>query len=359
MIGARLKLARTAAGLSLRSLAAAINHHVTPQAIGKYERSEAMPRSGVLNALADALRTSVDYLLGAPDLVLQDLEFRKNAFTAKSAEAKVEATVLIKLERYLALEDILGLSSLRWDQPRDAPYPVLNDPVEADRAADALRHHWGLGHEPIPNVVELLEERGVKIFSFPLGNIGGLAARARRPGRPHVPLVVVNAIDWGERQRFTIAHELGHIVLEVSRRLKAERVAHRFAGAFLMPAEAMWLEVGKHRTAICLGELLALKHLFGVSIQALTHRCSDLGIISQATYRALFDEFERLGWRAPPYEEYGAMVGDRPMRFNRLCLRALAEGAISESKAAELLDIPMDLVDHYMRGTQPASATTE
>ena len=359
MIGIRLKLARRAAGLSLRDLASAIDHKVTPQAIGKYERNEAMPGSGVLIALADGLRTSVDYLLGDPDLVLRDLEFRKNAFTAKRGEAQVEAVVLAKLERYLALEDMLELSSKQWDEPRDAPYPVLHDPVEADRAADALRHHWGLGREPIPNLVELLEERGVKIYSLPLGNIGGLAAWARRLGRPHVPLVVVNANDWGERQRFTIAHELGHTLLVVSSSLNAERVAHRFAGAFLMPAEAMWLEVGKHRTAICLGELLALKHRFGVSIQALTHRCMDLGIISQATYRAMFDEFERLGWRSPPYEEYGAMVGEQPNRFHRLCLRALAEGAITESKAAELLDIPIGHVDQYMRGTPPASVTAQ
>lgn len=359
MIGARLKLARTAAGLSLRNLAQAIDHYVSPQAIGKYERNEAMPRIGVLNALADALHTSVEYLLGDPDLVLQDLEFRKNAWTGKSAEAQVEAAALVMLERYIALEDLLDLASVQWDEPRDAPYPVLNNPVEADRAADALRHHWGFGQEPIPNVVELLEERGIKIFSLPLGKIGGLAAWARRPGRPHVPLVVVNANDWGERQRFTIAHELGHIVLVVSHSLNAERVAHRFAGAFLMPAEAMWLEVGKRRTSICIGELLALKQVFGVSIQALTHRCSDLGIISQATYCGLFDEFDRLGWRSPPYEEHGAIASDRPTRFNRLCLRALAEGAITESKAAELLDIPIDQVDHYMCGTPLDSGSSK
>ena len=356
MIGVRLKLARRAAGLSLRALATAINHRVTAQAIGKYERNEGMPRSGVLIALADALRTSVDYLLGDPDLVLEDLEFRKNAFTTKRGEAQVEATVLAHLERYLAIEEILRLPSAHWDGPRDAPYPVQRDPIEADRAADALRHHWGLGHEPIPNLVELLEERGIKIFAVPLGSVGGLAARAGRPRLPPVPLVVVNAQDWGESQRFTIAHELGHILLAVARGLNAERVAHRFAGAFLMPAEALWLEVGKHRSAIPLGELLALKHVFGVSIQALTHRCRDLCIIGPATYRALFNEFDRLGWRTPPYEEYGSMSGEQPSRFNRLCLRALAEGAISESKAAELLDIGIVEVDEYMRGTLPALA---
>ena len=123
-----------------------------------------------------------------------------------------------------------------------------------------------------------------------------------------------------------------------------------------MPAEAMWLEVGKHRSAIALGELLALKHVFGVSIQALTHRCRDLDIINKATYRALFNEFDRLGWRTEPFEEYGAMPGELPNRFNRLCLRALAEGAISESKAAELLGVGIADVDDYMRGTQPSTA---
>ncbi len=89
MIGLRLKLARRAAGLSLRALAAAINHRVSAQAIGKYERNEAtLPGSGVLIALADALRTSVDYLLGDPDLVLEDLEFRKNAFTTKRGDCR-------------------------------------------------------------------------------------------------------------------------------------------------------------------------------------------------------------------------------------------------------------------------------
>ena len=81
------------------------------------------------------------------------------------------------------------------------------------------------------------------MFAVPLDTVGGRAARARRPGLRPVPVVVVNADDRGERQRFTIAREFGHIVLNVSRGLDAERVAHRFARAFLMPAEALGLEV--------------------------------------------------------------------------------------------------------------------
>ncbi len=121
-----------------------------------------------------------------------------------------------------------------------------------------------------------------------------------------------------------------------------------------MPAEALRLEVGKRRSGGGLGELLALKRVFGVSVQALTHRCRDLDIIGAATYRALFNEFGRLGWRSLPFQEYGAMAGGLPNRFGRLCLRALAEGAISEWKVAELLTIGIGGVDDYMRGVLPS-----
>ena len=77
MIGQRLKLARMAAGLSLRELDARIGNLVTAQAIGKYERNEAVPRSGVLIALADALGVSVEYLVGEQDMALDGVEFRK------------------------------------------------------------------------------------------------------------------------------------------------------------------------------------------------------------------------------------------------------------------------------------------
>jgi transcriptional regulator with XRE-family HTH domain len=64
MIGKRLKLARAAAGLSLRELAERIGNRVSAQQIGKYERDEDVPSSGVLIALGHALGVSVDYLVG-------------------------------------------------------------------------------------------------------------------------------------------------------------------------------------------------------------------------------------------------------------------------------------------------------
>ena len=74
MIGNRIKLARGAAGLSLRALESRIGGRVTAHAIGNYERNESVPSSGVLIALAKALGVSVEYLTSDQDLVLEAVE---------------------------------------------------------------------------------------------------------------------------------------------------------------------------------------------------------------------------------------------------------------------------------------------
>src|SRR6266852_1398105 len=118
MIGKRLKLARAASGLSLRDLAERIDNRVSAQQIGKYERDEDVPGSGVLIALSHALGVSVDYLVGDQEMVLEGVEFRKKQ------QAQIQAKALHLIERYLMVEEILGLPSAAWDKPREAPFPV-------------------------------------------------------------------------------------------------------------------------------------------------------------------------------------------------------------------------------------------
>src|SRR5258708_19404277 len=148
MIGQRLKMARAASGFSLRELEARIDNLVTAQAIGKYERNEDIPSSGVLRALASALKVSEDYLLAADELVLDGVEFRKKEIASKREEAFVEGQTLHLLERYLAIEDALGLASVVWDRPREAPYPV-GAVADAENAAPAAPTPWGLGIDSI------------------------------------------------------------------------------------------------------------------------------------------------------------------------------------------------------------------
>jgi len=340
MLGQRIRLARSAAGLSLRALEARIGNRVSAQAIGKYERNEDVPSSGVLVALSDALGVSLDYLVGEQEMVLEGVEFRKKQISSKKEQSQIVAWALHLIERYLTVEEILGLPSAQWDQPREAPYPV-RELGDAERAARSLREYWDLGIDPIPNLVDLIEDRGIKIVVVDsVENIDALAASVRRPGKSPVRMIVLRRGLHGERQRFSLAHELGHIILEISGDEKlSEKAAHRFAGAFLMPAEVLWSKVGKHRSSIGWSELFALKDLFGASVQAIAYRCADLGIFSAALSQRLFREFSRLGFRTPPDYEPNHLKEEEPRRFERLCYRALAEGALSEAKAAELLGI--------------------
>jgi Zn-dependent peptidase ImmA (M78 family)/DNA-binding XRE family transcriptional regulator len=350
MIGRKLKNARAAAGLSLRDLAARMEGRVTAQAIGKYERDEDMPSSGVLMALARALDVREEYLLSDDDIVLEGVDFRKASKASAKEEAILQAKSVDLLERYIAVEELLKLRSVDWEQPRSAPYPVA-DFRDAEDAARSVREDWGLGNDPLPKLTELLEERGVKILSLDLDHIDGLAAKVRRKDRAaDARVIVIKKSTWSERKRFNLAHELGHMVIAPIGKIDEEKAAHRFAGAFLIPADSLRAEVGASRSTISIGELVALKERFGASIQAIVYRCKDLGIIGQSEFSRQFQVFEKRGWRSFPFEEPGRMEPEleEPRRFERLCYRALTEGVIGESRAAELLDISTRELDRRL-----------
>jgi Zn-dependent peptidase ImmA (M78 family)/transcriptional regulator with XRE-family HTH domain len=354
MIGQRLRLARAAAGLSLRDLAERLDNPVTAQALNKYEHDEMMPGSPVLLSLSRALEVPVSYLLASPEVVLEQVEFRRSDLRARD-RARLEARVVDGVQRYLTVEDVLNVASVDWERPRGAPFPVGELP-EADRAARSMRADWQLGVEPLPNLAEFLEEKGIKVLMerMPAG-VDGLMCRVAWRGRGNVPVIVVNDHKWvsGERQRFTLAHELGHLVLDCAANVPVEKAANRFAGAFLMPAEVLWAEVGKQRDSLSIGELIELKPVFGVSLQMLVYRCRDLRIINDDLYRDLFREFKDKGWRDPPYEEPARIAPERPRRFQRLCLRAIAQKAVSESRGAELLNKSVRELDDWMDGAHP------
>jgi Zn-dependent peptidase ImmA (M78 family) len=108
------------------------------------------------------------------------------------------------------------------------------------------------------------------------------------------------------------------------------------------------VEVGRHRRNIGWAELFDLKILFKTSVQAITYRLKDLGIISENTFIYYFREFNRRGWRKPPYDEPEKIDPEKTKRFERLCYRALAEDCVSESKIAELLELPISEINKLM-----------
>lgn len=340
MFGENLRSARIRAGLSLRDLEQAVGKAVSAQAIGKYERGGMRPSEKNVNALAQALRISKEALYMRHTIEIGKIDFRENSVKHRVDEKQIRASIHDKLVRYIEVEKLLGVSTFDWDKPRQFPFPirVLSD---AELAAHRLRDAWQLGSDLLPNLSEFLEERGFKILLSELPtSVAGIACFVHIHNDQKFPVIVTNFSNTGERLRFTVIHEMAHILLENSgHELDFEKVCNRFAGAFLMPERFLWDSLGRSRSNISIGELVSLKKFLGVSVQAIVYRCKELGIISEYTYRSLYKEMSSRGWLKPPYAEPSPIDPEEPQRFKRLCLRALAEGMISKQKAIELLAI--------------------
>lgn len=347
MFGERLKLARRRAGLSLRGLADAIDHAVSAQAIGRYERGEMLPGSATALKLAKALGVPLSYLFSPSEIRLEGVEFRKTAATRTQERAMVEAAVLDSLDRYLLVEDLLEIGSHVWDKPAGAPFEVA-ELDDAEATAESIRKAWNLGGDAIPNVTELLEEHGIKVLrlDFPL-SVDGLTCRVARPGREKVPVIVGSVAKSVERRRFTLAHELGHMVMAVTGALSEEAACQRFASALLMPREALLFEVGQRRHAFGYAEIIEIKRMYRVSAAALIVRLRDLGVITDETLQRVFRGIGHTWRKAEPEP---LPENEEPRRFQRLVLRALAEDVISLPKAAELLRKSTGEVSRIMSG---------
>ncbi|KYC43985.1 transcriptional regulator [Scytonema hofmannii PCC 7110] len=360
MIGERIKIARNKAGLSLRQLSEAMQGKVSPQAIGKYERGEMLPSSGVLLALSKALGVSLTYLMDTQGIELGEVDFRSKSNTTVKERARVKTEVLEWVERYLQIEQILDMGSAEWEIPIDIPCKISNI-EEAEKIADEVRSQWGLGYDPIPNMTELLEEKGMKVFTINLPEkVSGFTCSIKRSNNhSNVPVVVVNNLFSLERRRLTLGHELAHQLIDSENLSKKdeEKAANFFAGAFLMPREHLDREVGKHRNFLGYQELINLKRLYGVSGAALLVRLKDIGIISDATITYSFQSIART-WRMTEPEELETIsergTKEQAWRFERLCYRALAEDLISLSKATELLRQPIHQVEAGLKGPSGA-----
>lgn len=352
MFGERLKLARKKAGFSLRKLSEALSGNVSAQSIGKYERGEMMPSSGILMQLTDVLDVSLEYLMSEQVAELKEIEFRKLSGVTAKKKAQVEAVVIEKLERYLAIEEILDIDSFRWGQQKFGKR-FAEEENEGEVLAENLRAEWELGIDPIPNMTALLENHGIKVVFINLPkNVSGLTCVARKRNQKlTVPVIVVNEDMTLERRRFTLAHELGHRVIDAESPVDHEKAANIFAGAFLVPKNHLVREVGRRRNALAFKEFIRLKRRYRVSAATLLLRLKEVDIIDQSTLSYAFQTYAK-GWRSSePYPlESGKNKYELPRRFELLCYRALAEKLISPSKACELLQRPLDEIARAMKG---------
>lgn len=294
-----------------------------------------MPDSSILIALSKALGVQTDYFLRQQMVDISNIEFRTRKLAIKKINA-IKETVRDSVERYKELETFLMHESL-FSNPIE--HIVIEKADDVERAVEYLLDKWGLGINSLPNVIEMLEDKDIKVVEIDADEkFDGLSGWAGC-----VPFLVLNSRFTVERKRFTALHELGHLLLNFSEAVDSqkEKYCNVFAGAMLLPRKTLYNELGESRSSVSVNELVHIKELYGISIQAIMARAKDLGIISNNQYvrfriwvNADHNHKKEIG-----LGEYKGV--EQSSRFQQLLYRATAEGIISMSKAASLANVKL------------------
>ena len=332
----RLKAARKMAGLSLQNLADKLENVVSKQSLNRYEQGIMKPDSDLVIALSNVLNLPVDYFFSEPAVAVEltNIDYRKySSKLTKVDQDAIEEKAKEALERYFELENIINLK----EPTSYFEYPSLvSNAREAEEAARALRKEWDLGYDPIPDVVEMLEDKGYKIVEIETPkSFDGLKADSDN----HRVIVLRKSSENEDivRKRFTALHELAHHSLTFPEGLEAkreEKLCHAFACALLYPEDMARKDLHKHRFHFYQNELILIKERWGISFSAIFSRALQLGIINDYVYKKL-----NIGYRQRKLHEPGKEPGrflskEKPVRFERLIYVALGQELISVNEAA-------------------------
>jgi Zn-dependent peptidase ImmA (M78 family)/transcriptional regulator with XRE-family HTH domain len=333
MIGSRLRQARLVAGLTLDEVVerlAKSGVEISKQCLSNYEKEKRVPRADILMVLARAVKVRPAFLMKEPAITVKWVAYRSQARLGSRKKEEIVAQAEADAERQMYLQEML----FSGERPTFPLRRNVCSGEDAEKAAEDLRTAWKLGNDPIESVTQTVESNGGMVIGHAQDNVrfDGLSGWVNNA----FPLIIVNSSVPDDRLRFDLAHELGHLAMDCGTvdEKTAERLAHRFAGAFLVPACTVRQELGASRRKVSSGELGVLKKRYGLSMQAWMFRALDLGIISEGHFRSMRIRFSAEGWTKKEPVDY---VGDeKPSRLLQMTLRALAEDLITYEKAVEI-----------------------
>ena len=289
-IGDMLRLARQRLGFTQKKAAGIMD--VPQPVLSRYENEISEPDEHFLQRAAVAYRIPRKFFdlkstVYGPPVSVHPMPRAKADVTARdldmvTAELNLRAMYLRRL-----------LESVDFEPSANLPVLGIDEWGKASRVASVLRSQWGIPRGPIKNLTRLVESAGVIVgmSDFSGASISGMTFKI--PGHP--PLVLLNSTHPADRMRFTLAHELGHIVMHRFPTPTMEDEANEFASNFLMPDEDIKdAFVGRKITL----ELLAsLKPEWRVAMQALLMKTKSLKILTPNQERYLWSQISARGWR--------------------------------------------------------------
>ncbi len=243
MVGDRIKQARIAGGMTQDQVVAALaamGASLTKGGLSKYERGGSTPKPTVMRALASVLGVETSYFLEEPSMEMRWQGFRKGSRLGKKGQDRVKALAEAQIEVFVSLKHSLEPATVDDVLPQRAP---VRKPEDAECAADRLREHWCLGNQAIESVTAAIEDGGGLVLES--GGDEDLFDGLSGWMNDSVPVIVVSWAVSDDRRRFSLAHELGHLLMDAagSDARTEEKYAHRFAAASSCPIprhDASW-----------------------------------------------------------------------------------------------------------------------
>lgn len=285
-----LRMARQARGWSQAELSR--QSGVSQANLSKLENGLIGSTEDVVGRVAKALRFPESFffqdhrLIGLPISVHP--MYRKRASVGQKAIDRLEAELNIRL---MHLRRLLVAAEFEPELPlpRMDPDDFGGDP---ERIAELVRRTWLVPSGPLYDLIGWIERAGciVILCDFAALSVDGITVQA--PDTP--PCIFLNRNQPADRQRFTLAHEIGHIVMHRVPSPDMEDEANAFASALLMPAREIRQKLGGRLT---LQRLAALKPVWRVSMNALLYRAKTVGAITSSQSGYLWRQMSSMGYR--------------------------------------------------------------
>lgn len=334
--GQRLTLARQLAGLRKARLAELIG--MSPASVTGWENGAKQPNRATVAKLAWALRVEPQFFAGGIPPRVEKPHFRSLRSTPQVAQDEAEAYGQFVTEIAGLLEKVVEFPETLLPDLPVAPDEADGSPEEVAREA---REFFGVTPGPIQHLVRLAERAGVVVvFSKP--GIEAIDAYSLHTGTR--PIIVLNPVkDDYYRQRFDVAHEIGHLIMhhdaEPGGKI-AEEQANRFAAEFLMPAEEIEPYLPTTTAGRGWARLAELKEHWGVSLAALLYRARALGVMGDVTYRNAMIRMSQNGWRRAEPGRVSSLEAPSMLARAR---EVINEAGIDDQQLLSGAGLPLDL----------------
>ena len=280
--------------------------------------------------IAKTLNCSIsDLLKPGYDNRFYELNFRKRcSLKGKNLEV-IKQIISNKVNDYL---EVLELNN---EQPIELKKYVINDINELENVVTKFREDNSLGYNvPLTNLIDIMENIGICVIQIDNKNDIFKKFDGASEYIFGVPFVCVLDNHNYYRERFTLAHELGHLLLEINEDLDEEEICNEFAGLLLLPRKSMINEFGNYRFGISDRELKIVQQEYRVSIKAIIYRLFKYEIINSNTYKNLNIHFNKYLLEE---ELINKNESEKANRYEMLVLKLLSQKIITQSKARELL----------------------